>query len=239
MLKKMLVGAGAVLALMAMVAHADEASLKAALKAKFPKTGIESVTKTPLPGIYEVFGDGQIFYTDANANYAIVGGNLIDINKRVSLTEERLRKLTAVNFDQLPLNLALKKVVGNGDRKIAYFADPNCPYCKKFDHDLAGVHDVTIYTFLYPVLGKDSVAKAKAVWCSGDRQKVWDEWMLNGVRPAGGSCDTTPIDKIVALGHKLNVTGTPTLIFANGERITGAVSVAELEAHFAAPPLSK
>ncbi|HET7633667.1 MAG TPA: DsbC family protein [Burkholderiales bacterium] len=240
MLKKMLAGVGAALALVALVAHADEAALKRELQAKFPKTDIESVTPTPLPGLYEVFSNGQIFYTDAHANYAIIGGNLVDINKRVSLTEERLRQLTAVNFSELPLGLAMKKVVGNGDHKLAYFADPNCPYCKKFEHDLAGLHDVTIYTFLYPVLGKDSVKKAKAVWCSGDRQKVWDEWMLSGVPlPAAGNCDTAQIGQILALGHKLNVTATPTLIFANGERVTGAISVAELEAHFAAPPVSK
>jgi thiol:disulfide interchange protein DsbC len=127
---------------------------------------VESVTKTPVAGIYEVFTNGQMIYTDETATHLFVNANLIDTDKKVNLTEERMGKLTAIKFDQLPLNLAVKKVRGKGTRKLAYFADPNCGYCKKFEQDLAKINDVTLYVFLYPVLGQDSLDKAKSIWCS-------------------------------------------------------------------------
>lgn len=205
------------------VAAASEASVKQAMQKKYPGVPVESVARTPIPGIYEVFVNGGIVYVDENVEYLIMYGRLIDVGRRTDLTEERLRVLTAVKFDQLPLDLAFRKVQGNGKRRIAYFSDPNCPFCKKIEPELAKLENVTIYIFLYPVLGQDSYEKSKAVWCSKDRVKVWDEMMLNGNPPkTTGTCDT-PIEKILALGRKLGITGTPTLYFADGQRVTGAI----------------
>lgn len=210
-------------------AAASEATVKREMQRKYPEIPVESVAKTPIAGIYEVFAGGEIFYTDENVNYLIVRGRLIDVARRADLTEERMRILTAVKFDQLPLDLAFRVVKGNGKRKFAYFTDPNCPYCKRLDQELTKVTDVTIYVFLYPVLSQDSYNKASAVWCSKDRAKAYYEMMLNGTLPKpAGPCET-PLDKIVAYGRQKGITGTPTLFFADGQRVAGAIPAAQLE----------
>jgi thiol:disulfide interchange protein DsbC len=217
------------------VAGASEAAVKAALLKKYPDVPVESVTKTPLPGIYEVFSNGQMIYTDENAAYLFVNANLIDTEKKANLTEERMSKLTAIRFDQLPLNLAVKKVKGKGTRKLAYFGDPNCGYCKKFEQDLTKINDVTIYVFLYPVLGPDSVEKAKSIWCSKDKVKAWDNQLVNGVAPtAPGTCDTTAIEKTLAFGKQKNISGTPTMFFVDGQRVPGAIPLEMIEQRLAA-----
>jgi len=215
--------------LISSVAAASEATVKQAMQKKYPGVQVESVTKTPIAGIYEVFAGSEILYVDENVNYLIVRGRLIDVARKPDLTDERMRVLTAVKFDQLPLDLAFRKVQGNGTRKVAYFSDPNCPYCKKIEPDLAKLENVTIYIFLYPVLGQDSYEKSKAVWCSKDRVKVWDEMMLNGNPPkTAGTCDT-PIEKILAYGRQKGISGTPTLFFADGQRVTGAIPADQLK----------
>lgn len=217
------------LACVATIAGASEATVKAALQKKYPDITVESVTKTPLAGIYEVFANGQVIYSDEKAAYLFTNASLIDTDNKVNLTEERMNRLTAVRFDQLPLDLAFKKVKGKGTRKLGYFADPNCGFCKRFEQDLAKVNDVTVYVFLYPVLGADSLEKSKSVWCSKDRVKAWDDWMSKGITPtAAGTCDT-PIEKIVAFGRQKNISGTPTLFFADGQRVPGAIPVDQLE----------
>jgi len=211
------------------VAAASEATVKQAMQKKYPDVQVESVARTPIAGIYEVFVGGGVHYVDENVNYIIMNGRLIDIERKTDLTEERMRVLTGVRFDQLPLDLAFRKVQGKGTRKLAYFSDPNCPFCKKIEPDLAKLENVTIYIFLYPVLGQDSYEKSKAVWCSKDRVKVYDEMMLNGNPPkTAGTCDT-PIDKIVAYGRQKGINGTPTLFFADGRRVTGAIPADQLK----------
>ena len=211
------------------VAVASEAAVKQEMQKKYPGVRVENVAKTPIAGLYEVYAGGEVLFVDENVNYLIVRGRLIDVARKTDLTDERMRVLTAVKFDQLPLDLAFRKVLGNGTRKVAYFADPNCPYCKKIEPDLAKLENVTIYIFLYPILGQDSREKSKAVWCSKDRVKVWDDWMLNGNAPKGpGSCDT-PIEKILAYGKQKNINGTPTLFFADGQRVAGAIPAERLQ----------
>jgi len=209
-------------------AVASEATVKQAMQKRYPGVPVESVTTTPIPGIYEVFANGAVFYVDENVNYLIMGGKLIDVGRRVDLTEERLRVLTAVKFDQLPLDLAFRKVLGNGKRRLAYFSDPNCPFCKKIEPDLARLENVTIHIFLYPVLGQNSYEKSKAVWCSNDRVKVWDEMMLNGKPPKTAGMCNTPIEEILAFGRRQGITGTPTLFFGDGRRVTGWIPADKL-----------
>lgn len=209
-------------------AMASEAAVRQALQTRYPNVQVESVTKTPMPGIYEIYADGEILYVDEKANHLIVGGRMIDIGRKADLTAERLRTLSAVKFEQLPLDLAFRKVQGNGARKLAYFTDPNCPYCKQIEPTLNKLENVTIYVFLYPVLGPDSMEKSKAVWCSKDRVKAWDDLMLRGSPPKpAGTCET-PIDKIVSFGRRKGITGTPTLFLADGERVRGAIPLEQL-----------
>ena len=219
----------AIALLLSNVAAASEANVKQAMQKKYPNVQVESVSRTPIPGLFEVFGGGEVLYTDENVNYLIAGGRMIDVTNKSDLTGERLRVLTAIKFDQLPLNLAFRKVQGNGSRKLAYFSDPNCPYCKKIEPDLASLENVTIYVFLMPVLGQDSIDKSKAVWCSKDRARAWDDLMLRGNPPkTPGSCDT-PIDKILAFSRQKGITGTPTMFLANGQRVTGAIPADQLK----------
>ncbi len=222
------------LACAATIAGASEATIKAALQKKYPDIAIEGVLKTPMAGIYEVFANGQLIYTDEKVAYIFTSASLIDTENKVNLTEERMNRLTAIRFDQLPLDLAFKKVKGKGTRKLGYFADPNCGYCKRIEQDLAKLNDVTVYVFMYPVLGADSLEKSKAVWCSKDRVKAWDDWMFKGVVPAAaGACDT-PIEKILAFGRQKNISGTPTLFFADGQRVPGAIPLDQIEQRLAA-----
>ena len=227
----------ALLALCAGVAHADEAAIRKNLAerlATLPK--IEEITKSPMSGLYEVRVNGNdIFYTDADGNF-LIQGHLIDTKLMRNLTEERIDKLTAVDFDKLPLKDAFTIVRGNGKRKVAVFEDPNCGYCKRFERDLQTVNNVTVYMFLYPILGQDSAEKSKAVWCAKDKGKAWQDWMVREVAlPAGGSCDTATLARNVEFGKKHKITGTPTLLFADGSRVPGAISAAQVEKFLSEP----
>jgi thiol:disulfide interchange protein DsbC len=174
---------------------------------------VDQVNKSPIPGLYEVVTGDHIFYTDKSAQY-LIDGSLFDLKKRSNLTEARSRVLFAVDFSKLPLDLAIKKVKGNGSRKMAYFTDPNCGFCKKLEQELKSVDNVTLYLFLYPIF-EGSAEKVQGIWCSDNKVKAWDDLMLNGVQPAAGKCEV-PSAKVLALGKKLHVNGTPALIFANG-----------------------
>ena len=188
---------------------------------------VDQVKKSPIPGLYEVVTGDHIFYTDKTAQY-LIDGAMFDLKARRNLTEAHARVLFAVDFSKLPFDIAVKKVKGNGSRKMAYFTDPNCGWCKKLEHDLQDVTDVTLYLFISTYIGgNDSAEKAQAIWCSADRVKAWDDLMLRGVQPAPGKCDT-PTAQVMELGKKLRVNGTPALIFANGVINPGYLPAADL-----------
>lgn len=209
-------------------AMADEADIRKAMEAKLG-TKVESVTKAGYLGLYEVFADGNIVYTDEKGT-AIIVGPLIDGKTMKNVTEERVRKLTAIRFGDLPLDRAIKQVRGDGKRILATFEDPNCGYCKRLAKEMQKLDNVTIYTFLLPILSEDSVRKSRQIWCSSDRAKAWNDWMVDGKAPAGREdCDTAAITKNQDFGRKLNISGTPTLFFGDGERIPGAVPLARIE----------
>jgi thiol:disulfide interchange protein DsbC len=172
----------------------------------------------------------EIYYTDAKGDF-LIDGQIIETKTRRNLTEERMAKLTAIPFDSLPIKDAFTLVRGNGQRKMAVFEDPNCGYCKRFERDLQKVDNVTVYLFLYPVLGPDSLKKSHDIWCAKDRAVAWQDWMLRD-QPAGAAnatCDTAAIGRNVELGRKYKITGTPTLLFVNGARVPGAVDNARVE----------
>jgi len=226
------------LSLFAATAMANEAEIEKALEAKLG-IKIESVTKAGYVGLYEVYADGHIFYTDEKMTAMLVGGdliraqqaiNLIDLKNSRNVTDERMRKLTAVKFSELPLEQAIKQVRGDGSRVLASFEDPNCGYCKRLAKDLQKLDNVTIYTFLYPILSEDSLKKSRQIWCSADRAKAWNDWIIDGKSPSGReNCDTKAITRNQEYGRRLNITGTPTVIFADGERVPGAVPLKVLE----------
>ena len=219
----------AALSLSASLVMADEAEIRKVMEGKLGAR-VESVTKSGYLGLYEVYAEGNIFYTDDKASAIIVGGQLIDARSMKNVTEERTRKLTAIKFSDLPLERAIKQVRGDGKRVLATFEDPNCGYCKRLAKELQKLDNVTVYTFLYPILSEDSVIKSRQIWCSADRAKAWNDWMVDGRAPAAAAnCDTTAITRNQEFGQKLKISGTPTLFFADGERIPGAVPIARIE----------
>ena len=212
-------------------AQTDIATVKKAIAEKFPEAGSNiEVTKTTF-GWYEVYAGGRLFYTDEDVNYFFLG-NIVEAKSMSNITAQRLQKLSAIKFESLPLDIAIKTVRGNGKRKVAVFSDPDCPYCKRLEKDIANVTDVTIYTFLYPIpsLHPDAARKSKAIWCAPNRQKAWDDYMLRGVLAADKSCDS-PIDEIQAVGQKYKMNGTPTLVFADGRVVPGAIPTSDMETY--------
>ena len=217
--------------LISTMAQADESSIKAEFQQRFPGSPVQSVTQTPLPGLYEVVVGNQIFYTDQGINY-IFQGSLIDAQTHRNLTEERLQKITGIPFEKLPLKLAIKIVKGNGKRKLAIFQDPDCPFCKKLEQEaLPKIDNVTLYIFLYPIaqLHPDAIEKSKKIWCSRDRVKAWTDVMLKDIQPtAAATCDN-PVDALQKFAGEYRINATPTLIFADGRRVAGALPAADIE----------
>ena len=200
-------------------------------KAVESKLGVKvvSVVKSPYLNLFEVYADGQILYTDEKLT-ALIAGTLIDGKTMKNVTAERMQKLAAIKFSDLPLELAIKQVRGDGKRVLASFEDPNCGYCKKLARDIAKLDNVTVYTFLYPILSPDSLDKSNQIWCASDKAKAWNDWMQDGkALPSRSDCDTSAVQKTVELGRRLSISGTPTLFFVDGDRIPGAVPVAQIE----------
>lgn len=228
---KALVGSLAAL-LIAQSAIADENDVRKLLGPVLeqlfgPGVKADGVRKAGALNLYEVQIGGDLLYTDEKVSY-IINGNILDVKAKRDITEERKQKLAQIKFSDLPLDLAVKQVKGNGKRVLATFEDPNCSYCRKLAKELQGVSDVTIYTFVYPILSPDSSDKAKNLWCAPDRAKAWTDLMLDGKPPVSGNCDH-PTSKVVALGQKLNIRGTPTMFFADGSRTPGYMPAAMLE----------
>jgi thiol:disulfide interchange protein DsbC len=212
---------------------AVQAAIRKALAERIPNMPpVDEITRSPIAGLYEVrYNGNEILYADAAGDHIVVQGSIIETRTRTDLTEQRMEKLLAVDFTQLPLKDALVIKQGSGARKVAVFVDPNCGYCKRFERDLAAAKDVTVYAFLMPILGPDSTTKAKAIWCAKDGAKVWRAWMLDGVNPepAKLGCDTAALDRNLEFGRKHRINGTPAVLFEDGTRKPGAIPAALLE----------
>ena len=212
------------------LAQADEAAIRKVMGEKFPEAKIASVQKTPYSGLYEVYMDGQLLYSDANAKYIFMG-DVLDVQNRKNLTQARLSVLNVVKWDSLPLTDAIKLVKGKGERKIVVFSDVDCPYCRKFEGELTKVDNITVYTFLYPIEGlhPKAVQTSRQIWCAPDKNKAWDEYLGSGKIPANDGKCANPVDENIALANKLGISGTPTIILSNGQRVPGMVPATKLE----------
>lgn len=229
MLRRLAVCALTVSGLIACSANADEATVRQALQAKFPAMTVESVTKAPFAGLYEIVLDGEIVYTDDKVEY-FFGGNIYDIRTLPprNLTQERSGRMI-VQVLNGSRDLAIKRVKGDGKRTLYTFEDPNCGYCKQLTRELVNVDNVTIYTFLLPILSQDSVEKARAVWCADDRARAWDDLMLKAALPEGGKTCATPIEKNLQLMRRFGIRGTPAIYLENGRHIGGYIPAAQIE----------
>lgn len=218
------------LAALSLGAVAQEAAIRKNLAERLPNLPkIDEVSKTPMQGLYEVrVNQSEIFYTDEKGDF-LIQGSLIDTQARVDLTEQRMEKLSAIAFKDLPLRDAFTIVRGDGKRKMAVFSDPNCGFCKRFERDLLKINNVTVHLFLYPILSADSTEKSRNVWCSKDKGKAYLDWMVRDVTPPAASCDAAAVARNVEFGKKVRITGTPTIIFADGSRVPGAIDTARIE----------
>ncbi len=211
--------------------NTTEATIKKALEPRLGGAKIEAIRETPYGGLYEVRVAGDILYTDKKGEYLFIG-HVYDTKTSTNLTRARVDEINKIKFTDLPFEMALKQVKGNGKRQIAVFEDPNCGYCKRLRQTtLKEIDNVTIYTFMYNILSEDSFVKSKNIWCAADRVKAWDDWMINGKLPptAPAACES-PNDKVLALGQKLRIQGTPAIFFTDGSRIPGAIDLKGLEA---------
>lgn len=212
----------------------DAAAIRKTLEQKFPGAEIRHVAKTDYLGLYEVLLDDNLIYTDPKVAYIFVG-SVYDTATKQNLTEARSRKLNRVAIDKLPYDLAFKRVKGDGSRKLIIFSDADCPFCHRLEKDMKGLDNVTIYTFLFPIdqLHPDAARKSKQIWCAADKVKAWDDWFASGKLPDNkGDCGD-PVAKTQALGHSLKINATPTLIFADGTMIPGALPLPQLEKEIA------
>jgi thiol:disulfide interchange protein DsbC len=220
----------ALLAALSLSAFAQEATIRKNLAERLPKLpAIDEITKTPMPGLYEVrINHSDIFYTDEKGDF-LIQGSLIDTKAQRDLTEQRVEKLTAIAFKDLPLKDAFTIVRGDGKRKMAVFEDPNCGYCKRFERDLVKIDNVTVHVFLYPILSADSGEKSRNIWCAKDKGKAFLDWMVKDVTPSDAKCDAAAVARNFEFGKKARITGTPTIIFADGSRVPGAIGADRVE----------
>lgn len=219
----------AVSLLLPFASQAQEEAIRKNLAERIPALSqIDEISKTPMPGLYEVRVGTEVLYTDAEGNY-LLQGSLLDTRNRINLTDERIEKLTAIDFKDLPLKNAFKIVRGNGKRQLAVFEDPNCGYCKRFEKDLQGVDNVTVHMFLIPILGGDSEEKSRNIWCAKDKVKTWNDWMLKDTLPKAAACNTDALTANLEFAKKYRITGTPTLVFADGTRVPGAINTQQVE----------
>jgi len=228
-IKKMALAVLVAVGMLAAGAQAQEAAIRKNLGDRLPQLGkIDEVGKTPMSGLFEVRVGNELYYTDAEGNF-LLQGHLIDTKLQRNLTEERQEKLLAIDFATLPVKDAFTIVRGNGKRKLVVFEDPNCGYCKRFERDLQKIDNITVYMFLYPILGQDSVEKSRNHWCAKDRGKAWLDWMVRDQAAPAASCDTAAVARNLDFGKKHKISGTPTLLFADGTRVPGAIAAQQVE----------
>jgi len=218
------------LAALSLPAAANEAAIRKAFTDRLPNVKVDEVRPAPMPGLWELRIGNEIRYTDPTGTF-LIEGELLDLKARKNLTEERVTQLNRVDFATLPLKDAMVWKNGSGKRRIAVFADPNCGYCKRFEKGLQEMKDVTVYTFLIPILGGDSPEKSRSIWCAKDNSSAWLGWMLRGEMPpkAASGCDDGVLERNLALSRKIHVNGTPAIVLEDGSRIAGAVGAVELE----------
>lgn len=206
-------------------------ALKKTLQTRFPDLAIDQVNRAPVAGLWEIYADGVIFYADDKGDHVFLNGMLVDTRTRTNLTEERLTRLKTIDFASLPLDLAMKEVKGTGKRKLIVFSDADCPFCRRLEKALVEVTDVTVYTFLYPIdrLHPQANERSRRVWCSPDRLRAWKDLMLDGKNPTASADCENPVARVVALGEKLRVNGTPTLVFPSGRTVPGAIGAKDIE----------
>lgn len=229
-MKSLLFGVVSLSALLTGLVQADEKSVQKLLEERFPGIMLDGIQKTPFLDLYEVDMNGGLIYTDEKVSF-LFQGNLFDAKTKHNLTQERMAKLSAIPFNTLPFDQAIKIVKGNGKRQLVIFEDPKCPFCKQLEGEMTKVDNVTVYVFLYPLesIHPGATELSRKIWCAPDRSKAWLDAMQSGTVPVNKADCDTPVDKLAKLGSSFRITGTPTLVFADGTRFPGALPADRLE----------
>ncbi|MFN3594219.1 MAG: DsbC family protein [Thiobacillaceae bacterium] len=219
------------LAVLGLAAQADEAVIRKTLAERYPGVTVQSVSPTAIPGLWEVWTGSQLVYTDAAAEYLIVG-SLVETRSKTNISQQRMNTLRAVRFDSLPLDQAFTVVKGKGERRLAVFTDPDCPFCRRLERELDRIDNLTVHVFLYPLpeLHPNAPEIARNVWCAADRAQSWRAYMLEGKAPDKTQDCEAPIQQIAELAARLGIGGTPALIFGDGRRVDGFIPAREIEA---------
>lgn len=219
----------------ALGAQADDDAIKKVLTERFPGADIHAINPTPIPGLFEVYANSSIIYVDAQADY-MLSGPLKDTKTKTNLTQKSLEAMQTIDFASLPMDQAIVTRRGNGERKLVVFSDPDCPFCRGLEKELAQLDNISIYTFLYPLeeLHPGASAKADAIWCAPDQAQAWSDYMLQGKLAAPASACATPVRDIGKLATRLGMMGTPAIVFSNGKRVDGVIPAAEIESRLAA-----
>ena len=237
---------GSILLLLPLLAIANDASnaptvganepepmahIRATLHDRYPEANVGSITASKdLPGWYELVVGKEIVYADPTADRLIVG-KLVDTKTHENLTQKAWSEAHLIDFKALPFEHSIKTVRGKGERVVAVFEDPLCPFCEKLEQQMQGIDDVTIYRFLLPLesIHPGATAKTLAIWCSNDRAAAWSEWMLNRTEPKAAPCNADSLASVLETAARLNLNSTPTLVFADGHRIIGSMTSDSLE----------
>lgn len=208
----------------------EQALFEINLKKLYPGTTFKNIRTSPVPGVYEVQMGATITYVDSSGKYFFFG-KLYDMPSQTDLTETRLAEVNKLDVTALPLHDAIKQVKGAGSRTLIVFSDPDCPFCKSLETSLQELRDVTIYTFMFPLGGisADSQRKSINVWCSKDKTAAWESLMLRNKQAPDANCDN-PVERNVALGAKLGISGTPTMFSGDGRKRAGAANAGVINA---------
>ena len=203
--------------------------LRQTLKERYPQVPVVDIFPSTIPGLWEVFTGDSIAYADTTGEHLLVGQMMATATKK-NLTAARVDELNRVDISRIPEDQTIQYKKGNGSRTVYVFSDPDCPYCQQLEKDLATLDDVTVRIVLYPLasIHPDAPAKARAIWCAPDRAASWSAWMLDQRAPAAAQCDGDPVESLIALGRELRVVSTPTIVFQDGRRFTGAPPRAQL-----------
>jgi thiol:disulfide interchange protein DsbC len=195
---------------------------------------IEKLSPTDHANLVEILTPSGIFYTDMQGSFVIFGAAVVDAGSKENLTAKAWDGYGTFRFEDLPFKDAVKTVRGNGSRVMVTLEDPNCGFCRKLMTELQKVDNVTIYTFLVPILSKDSHEKVKGIWCAPDRAQAWQGLMTGGAAPAAATCET-PTERNLVLYRKLRASGTPAMLFPGNKRISGYATADRIEAKLANP----
>jgi thiol:disulfide interchange protein DsbC len=196
----------------------------------------EELRATPIAGVWELSRGLDVAYVTADGKYAFTG-DLVELGSNTNLTEMHRRELRAKAIAAVPESDML--IFGPKEPKytITVFTDVDCPFCRKLHSQIAEYNHLGIRVryLLYPRLGPntESWTKAEQVWCSANRNEALTRAKL-GEALATKPCANNGVARSYALGQDFDLQGTPAIVLANGEMLSGYLPPDALAKHLKA-----